>query len=119
MKKAKLLEMIQALPDGSDILFWNPLVSDWMEISPVLTPMQLFKLKPSVEYACVVQQNKDLGTTTPPTKQEWRKTSKTDWEALHSVVDTELSMYDRKNVVVLQAKPRGRSTYDRHGQISY
>lgn len=128
MKKSKLIELLNALEGDPDIVLWNGMVGDWMDISPKLIQGELVKQTFNTFCSRVEYEEKR-------TKNDWDHTLKAEdmaelkscykknynWEMNDFVTleDIKEKRYQVKKVLFLNAKPRGVSTWDRFGNISY
>lgn len=129
MKKSKLIKLLSSLEGDPDIVLWNGMVGDWMDISPKLTEGLLVKetLKGYLQ-SVAMEKRRDLNDfdveLTPDEVEECEvdyKREKFDWEIGEFVSDEAIAEghYKEKRVVFLDAKPRGVDTWDRLGKISY
>jgi hypothetical protein len=127
MKKSELIDLLNALPGNPDICFWNGYVGDFMHFSKELVPMELVKEDPKF-----LRQSLDgeaVRDGTPKMTDEefavWFKAHrrKVEWEMPNPYVSAE--RFDqwygkkRKQIVLLQTKPRGKEDFDRMGKIEY
>lgn len=129
MKKSKLIKLLNTIEGDPDIVLWNGMVGDWMDISPKLVETTLVK-ETFARYLRFVEMEKkrDLNDfsaeLTPEEVEECKvdyKLEKFDWEMGEFVPDKAIAEghYKEKRVVFLDAKPRGVDTWDRLGKISY
>ena len=130
MKKSKLIAILNALPGDPDIKLWNGMVSDWMEIDPKLVESDLVKM--NLDYwleSCRIQDcidRKDWDYQMPAEEvaelTKRHKSSKGNkWEINPYVSQEDINekRYSLKKVLILQAKVKGESDWDRMGSISY
>lgn len=126
MKKSKLIEMLSAIEGDPDILLWNGLVGDWMDIDKVVES-ELVKM--TLEYyleMCRLETCHDLRDWTyqmPPdeVKELTARYKKFQYETNRYVTleDINEKRYKRKRVMYIDAKLRGVKTFDRVGDIEY
>ena len=127
MKKVKLIKLLEDIPGNPDILLWNGYVQDWMPINPKIVRQLL--VKESFEHYCESVRieecidKKDWSQllseeTVEQLKQSYKEF---DWEFNNFITQELLDTkeYFSKPVYFLQSKPRGISTFDRLGAISY
>ena len=130
MKKSKLIAILNALPGDPDIKLWNGMVSDWMEIDPKLVESDLVKM--NLDYwlkSCRIQDcidRKDWDYQMPAEEvaelTKRHKSGKVNKWAINpyvSLEDINENRYSLKKVLILQAKVKGESDWDRMGSISY
>lgn len=128
MRKDKLIKMIQEIPGNPDIVLWNGFVGDWMDISP--KPIESNLVKQSfkhflrhVEFERKSDKNdfdyKLSSQDVESLKKDYRKHY--TWELNQLVTNEHIAegSYNSKRVVILNAKSRGVSTWDRLGPVSY
>jgi hypothetical protein len=128
MKKDKLIKMLQDIPGNPDIVLWNGMVGDWMDISPKPIEQELVKQSfdhfvRHVEFERKRDKN-DFDYKLPAVEVEKLKSSYRrhySWELNEFVTEDDITSgsYKAKRVVVINAKPRGVSTWDRLGKIEY
>lgn len=128
MKKSKLIEMLNQVSDDAEIKLWNGFVCDWVDLKTELVPVMLFKMTESYYIEVVRQEraiyNKDWDyklsiEEVANLKKLYKKVCK--WEENQFVIDDDVheGRYKAKVVYMLQAKPKGVTTWDRGGDISY
>lgn len=126
MKKDKLIAMLQEIEGNPDILLWNGMVGDWMDISKIV-PTELVKITlPYYLKTCQLEdriKRQDMSYETPPEEvaslsKHWRQLQ---WDVNEYVSSKDIKegRYKVKNVMMIDAKPRGISTWDRAGTLSY
>jgi hypothetical protein len=127
MKKAALLEMINALPDDADIRLWNGMVGDWMDIGS-LVPTDLVKMSyPTFLELCRLERCQaakdwDIVLTEDDIAElsaAYKKNYKFELNSYVTQEDVDNGRYKKKTVYLIEAKLRGVSTFDRLGDISY
>lgn len=126
MKKDKLIKMLSEIPGNPDIILWNGMVGDWMDIGN-LVEGDLVKTTYS-HYVQHVQFDErkrlnDWTYTLPADELVDLKKSYNSivWEHNPFVTldDIKEGHYKSKRVVYINAKTRGISTWDRLGKVSY
>lgn len=129
MKKNKLIELLQNIKGNPEIKLWNGMVGDWMDIALVESEL----VKESEEFLrwCVEtswkQDNKSWDI--PPDVQEQldaqiKRLCKTrEWDFQNPFVkpEDEKRWYgkNRKKIVLIDGKKRGKKAFDRLGDMQY
>lgn len=129
MKKSKLIELLNNIDGDPEIKLWNGYVGDYMDLGDVI-PSDIVKMR--FEFfleMCRLEHCMDTGadrktyTFTHDEIVELRKNYKDNYEWEHNEYVTEEDIkakkYSRKRVMILNAKTRGKTTFDRIGQLSY
>lgn len=122
--------MLNALPGDPDIKLWNGMVGDWMEISPELVESDLVRM--NLAYwleSCRLEdchERKDWEYQMPAEeiaeltkRHNSGKVNKWEMNPYVTREDIEAKRYSLKKVLILQAKVKGESTWDRLGSMSY
>jgi hypothetical protein len=125
MKKNELIELLTNLPGNPDICFWNGYVGDFMHLSKELVPMELVKEDPKFLRATLdseaIRDNKPK--MTDEEFAAWLKRSPREWEMPNQyVAEDQMDRWygkKRKQIILLQTKPRGKEDFDRMGKIEY
>ena len=128
MKKSKLIALLNQIKGDPDIVLWNGMVGDWMDVNPKLIEGEL--VKQSFETAVRMYEfekkrdKNDFDYVLPQKerdeyKKSWRKHWK--WEDNEFVTKDDIASgsYLSKRVVYIDAKKRGVHTWDRLGDIDY
>lgn len=122
MKVKDLKKKLSKLPDDMDVKILLPEVEDWADVKT--EEIHLKKLKHEVNVEMINSQNKQLN-------EEYNLGRKTDytvddrddigeWEIHGHHLESEVkTMYDFKEALLLKPKSRGKSTFDRYGNIEY
>jgi hypothetical protein len=125
MKKNDLIKLLQEVKGNPDVVLWNGLVGDWMHIKE-LTPLELVKeSKEHIRRAIDHEAMRDGEALMSDEEFEkwYKKSSYNEWDIPNQFVKPEHfeSWYGtrRKTIIVLDAKPRGKSTWDRLGTMEY
>lgn len=125
MRKNDLIKLLSEIKGNPEIVAWNGYAGDWMHFSSNITKMELSKyswegMKETCRLEeCINTKNFNFQFS-PEEEKELRKSymKYQDWEYCEG--DPRSAKWLKfKTVYVLQAKPRGVSTYDRIGNISY
>ncbi len=107
MKKSQLMELLLQVEGDPEILLWNGIVGDYMDIRPKLTPITLTKLsEPAYQELC------EISGYEPDNYGVHR------WE-LNPFVPEGDQAYLWKSVLLVEAKPAGKTSYGRGGNIEY
>jgi hypothetical protein len=113
-----LKKYIADLPDSMEIKYYNGMVDDWHNVDVLET--ELIKEKPSFTLKLINAFNEREG------KPLWDKLKKgsfkpRDWEFNEFIEeDSELmKCFSRKKVLLIQGVKRGKSSFDRMGEIDY
>lgn len=126
MKKDKLIKLLQDIEGNPDILIWNWMVGDWQDIGG-LTPEVLTKQSLKTALDCFRWERcREIGRTdyqltedeVDEITESWRKEGY-DYNQFVTQENIESGRYLKKEVVLIKAKKRGVSTWDRLGIISY
>lgn len=127
MKKNKLIEILNAIEGNPDIVLWNGMVGDWMDINTKLVPGYL--VKQTLSYyremyrlqRCSEEQNWDYTLTESEEQHILENYKGFDWEENSFVYEDDIKekRYKKKNILYIDAKPRGIKTFDRCGNICY
>lgn len=129
MKKNKLIELLQAVKGNPEVKLWNGMVGDWMDISIVESEL----VKESEEFlrwrieAEWKQDNKvetiplDIQKELDKTIKERCKNREWDFPNQYVSLEDEKRWYgkNRKRLILLDGKKRGKTTFDRLGDMSY
>jgi hypothetical protein len=114
MRKNKLIELLQEIEGDPEVLVWNGQVGDWMGLKSKIHDRKLSRMsrKKYLHFLNLEQQSNglpELGLNDFEYDEEW--------------VFDDVPDYNRhdqnKNVIMLEPKQRGISTFDRAGDISY
>ena len=128
MKKDKLIKLLESIQGNPDIVLWNGMVDDWMDISPKLSHDALVKVSfdqyvDRVRYEVYVEKSNGNPHAKEDTIDELRESYRKHikWEHNDFVTEEDIKekRYLKKSVVFMDAKPRGVDTFDRLGSISY
>jgi hypothetical protein len=130
MKKSKLIAMLNAIEGDPDIKLWNGMVGDWMEISPALVKSDLVRM--NLDYwleSCRLQdcgERKDWDYQMPAEeiaeltkRHKSGKVNKWELNPYVTLEDIKAKRYSLKKILILQAKKKGETSWDRLGDISY
>lgn len=128
MRKDKLIKMLQDIPGNPEVLLWNGMVGDWMDIDNELVPSDL--VKQTKEYwleMCRLEECSDLRDWSHQLPDQVVKSLSAKYNKLHqwefnfyvTLEDVKAKRYKLKKVYILNAKKRGTSCYDRLGSIEY
>ena len=126
MKKNKLIELLQNIKGNPDIYLWNGFVQDFVDIDGKFVECTLVKETEEHIEACLVGEatRDNVVTDYDNIKKDATKIYKElKWEFPNPYLDEE--QYKRwygknqKKVVIIQAKVKGETTWDRLGDISY
>lgn len=128
MKKNELIALLNNVPGNPDIKLWNGMVGDWMDLDKELVPADLVKqtFEHYVEMCrldrCYHEKNWDIKLSDEEIA-ELRQSYKQyiDWECNEFIKEDDIKekRYRRKNIVYINGKRRGVSTYDRLGSLEY
>jgi hypothetical protein len=129
MRKNDLIKKLQKIKGNPDIKMWNGFVEDWMDIE--INEGELVKLceehirwrveaewkerNKSFKIPASVQQRLDKLITQQVKEEEW------EFPNQFLDADGEKRWYGkrRKKIVLIDAKPRNKSYFDRLGSIRY
>jgi hypothetical protein len=128
MKKSKLISLLQELDGDPDIILWNGLVCDWVDISPTLIEGNL--IKETFDHYCQMIQferqrdnnNWDYQLTQSEIdklRNDYKKYINWEDNEFVCIDDIKQKRYKSKRVVYIDAKIKGKSNYDRLGKINY
>lgn len=128
MRKDKLIKLLQDIPGNPDVVIWNGLVGDWMDVGE-LAPTQL--VKESREFVSDALLAEDGLKRQDLTEEQIQQHAKEldhamtyrKWELPNPYVEPEdmKKWYGtrRKNIVLISPKIKGETYGDRLGTISY
>ena len=127
MKAKQLIDLLSKVDPECEVVLWNGMVGDWMDIDKKLVPATLVRQSLTYRIECIANEErihrKDWDYELPPNEKtaitkSWKKS---DWECNEFVTqeDIEEGRYMEKPVVYINAKKRGVSTWDRLGNIHY
>ena len=122
MRKNKLIELLNNIEGNPEIYLWNGFAGDWMDINPTITCDLLVKqskefIKGRVEHECKCDGIKYSDEIVDANFKEQ------EWEFPNPYLAPE--HYPRwygkhqKTIYLLQAKTRGKKTFDRLGGMEY
>lgn len=125
MRKNDLIAYLQSIKGNPEVLIWNGFVSDWHSIEPCTTKLTKIDKKYFLESCrikrCIDTKNWEYQLTAEELQRAEKSYSNHEYE--HNVFvgqeDLKEKRYKQKQVVMLQGKPRGISTYDRIGGLKY
>ena len=106
MKKNKLIKLLQSIKGNPEVMFYNAFVEDMVHIMPPTIDEQV-RLK--TEWLKKFLHNEGKPYEGP---EEWRY-SGSKLENLNP------ELYQRRKIIILEARFAGKSTFDRMGSISY
>ena len=130
MKKSKLIELLQQIDGDPDILLWNGMVQDWMDIrgleKVVLERQTVVGYSHYLNLERVVRDQKEPYSL-EECKKFYKKSGADQWEIPiddpefneHRKQDYDRKFLAKKTAFVFDAKPRGVKTWDRIGDVSY
>ena len=123
MKKNDLIQLLQNIEGNPEVLIWNGFTSDWMHISKKVKPSKLYKrdhkilaesLKESPKYRHLTEEQCSSLAKHIADKDGYDDINKIP------LPDNEIKRdFKSKKVVILQAKPRGKTLSDRNGKLIY
>lgn len=123
---AHLQNSVSIRGKNADVLLWNGMVGDWMDINLVsgdLVKMteksyleanlhERMRDEKNWEYEFSSEELADL-------RKMYRKVCKWETNQFVTEEDIKAGRYKRKQVLYVDGKPRGVSTFDRLGSIEY
>ena len=127
MKKNDLIKKLQAIKGNPTIVLWNGMVGDYMHIGE-MTKNELVKQdKAFVREQCnLYRQRESKNPNYPPiTYDEFKEIYKNrGWEFQNPWHESEEEVKrwygkNRKRIIILNAKLRGKKNFDRAGTIEY
>jgi hypothetical protein len=132
MKKDKLIALLQNIEGNPDIYLWNAMVEDWMDIDPDLVELEMVKQRKEQVAKHIrfqYQRDNDTFELTPEQEINLSKTIEdsykkhySQWELPNRYVEPQKfkEWYGRsKKVVIINAKTKGKKSFDRFGEVSY
>ena len=127
MKKDKLIEMLNKIEGNPDILLWNGLVADWMDIES--KPIEQILTKETVNHyldavrweRCRDTKNIDYQLTEEELVSAKRNSKELAWELNEFITEDDIKTkrHKSKTVFFLNAKTRGETFFDRAGTVKY
>ena len=127
MRKNDLIKKLQSIKGNPEVVLWNGMVGDWM---PLADPTESYLTRCSknyyvraVEAEMKIKKN-DWNFVLPEeekTRLEKSHAKNNPWEHNEWVTqeDVDAKRQQVKNVIYINAKPRGIKTYDRLGGLEY
>lgn len=132
MKKDKLITLLQSIEGNPDIYLWNGYVEDYMDIEPRLQECLMVKESKDHVHKYIrfqYMQNKRVFELTPEEEEQIKHDSEISWKKHYSQwhfpnpfvsADEFDQWYDKKkNVYLINAKLRGKVSWDRMGDVKY
>lgn len=128
MRKNDLIKLLQELPGNPEMVLWNGLVQDYMQIDNKLIDEDVVKmtydhfLEMCRLEECSRRRDWNFQHTADDLVELKRSYAKHyEWEVNPYITqeDIERKRYKRKRVVYINAKLRGKTMHDRIGQVSY
>jgi hypothetical protein len=127
MKKSKLIELLQTIEGNPDIMLWNGIVGDVMDLKPNLGAVRLVKQTLAFYLEmCRLQDCRDKNDWSYQMPQEeverltdLYKSFEYEENSYVYQEDIDKGNYKQKIVYVLDAKLTGKTSYSRSGDISY
>jgi len=118
MKKFALIEYLKEIKGNPDVYFYNGYVDDYQDLHEpeVYT---LVKETKELRKNMIDLERKQKGMN-QLTDEEISKIKDGEWEFDDIMLENvDKSWYKKKKVILLEAKPRNKTTWDRMGTISY
>lgn len=125
MKKSELIKLLTDIKGNPEITLWNGYVGDWMPIDKTLVELELVK-ESSEHIRRSINNERFCDGLSPISDAELLKNIKNNHSAWilpnEFVPEDEMNEWygkSRKKILVLQPKLRGKSVFDRNGNIEY
>lgn len=130
MKKSKLIKLLQEIEGDPDILLWNGMVSDWVDI----LGLQEVGLERSTlkGYSYYLNLERTVRDNLPPCsedecKKAYKSSGADQWEVTGydpefqemREKDLKRGFIAQKSAFIIDAKPRGKKCWDRRGSVRY
>jgi hypothetical protein len=128
MRKSDLIKILTELEGNPDIVLWNGMVGDWMDIDKHLIEGTLVRqtLDGYIESVQLEQcvDRKDWDYKLPESeiaelKQLYKRNIGWEDNGFVTDEDVEKKRFTQKRVVYINAKPRGVTFLDRLGSVEY
>ena len=126
MTKNQLLDLLNAIPGDPEIVVWNGYVGDWMSLEDTLTESALVRETPEFVKSSLIAEawSHDHLPASSVTDEDVESAMEyRHWELPNPhVKPADLEKWygtERQPIVILNPKPRGITTFDRIGDISY
>ena len=117
MRKDKLIELLSAIPGNPEIALWNGSVGDYHHIG-WLDTLTLYKESEHVKRLFLdADRNYDQMPEEAKKAKVKEMVKNEKWKILEGADDTFIRI--KKNMVLICPRPRGVTTRDRLGKISY
>jgi hypothetical protein len=130
VRKNQLIEQLQKIKGNPEIKMWNGLVEDWMNIE--LVECELVKrCKEYIRWGIEEEWKQENRSREIPADVQQHlddlikeQVKEEEWDFPNQFITTEEESKrwygkNRKKFVMIDAKKRNKSTYDRLGEISY
>ena len=117
MRKNDMIKFLEGIKGNPEIVIYRDSVGDWFSLAE---PYE-YKLSRLTRESYVRQINAERSRDQLPelTDEEIKEVKLEEWEINRSEKREKIWSHNFKNVVVLQSKPRGISTFDRFGGLDY
>lgn len=129
MKKSKLIKLLQEIEGDPDIILWNGMVSDWMDI----LGLQEVGLERSTlkGYSYYLNLERTVRRLPPYSEDECKKAYRSSGADQWEVADYDPEFQEmresdlkrgfiaQKSAFIIDAKPRGKKCWDRQGGVRY
>lgn len=127
MRKNDLIKMLENIKGNPEVMLWNGFVKDCTSVSKNIIPFDLVKMnKDYFLKTCELEEQinrKDWDYSLSDDKVKDCINSYKDytWEVNQYVTEQDIQekRYNKKTVILLQAKIEGKKYYDRLGTMEY
>lgn len=124
MRKNDLIKYLQSIEGNPEVKLWNGFVQDWMDITPPEEATLYRKTFEAYLKHCMYAKSLEAGAEVEPSEEDLKHYKRKhaevcEWEFLNIYNDYFKHECSKKRVIVLQAKPRGKTQGDRIGKMSY
>lgn len=126
MKKSKLIALLNAIEGDPDMVLWNGIVGDWMNVGSIVKGELVKQTLEHYLEMCRLQdcqERKDWDYQMPAEEidrlKKFYKTFDYETNPYVSEEDIKLKRYKKKTIYFIDAKKRGLTDFGRGGDVSY
>lgn len=126
MKKSKLIALLNSIEGDPDMVLWNGIVGDWMNVGSIVKGELVKQTLEHYLEMCRLQdcqERKDWDYQMPAEEidrlKKFYKTFDYETNPYVSEEDIKLKRYKKKTIYFIDAKKRGLTDFGRGGDVSY
>ena len=115
MRKNELIKLLQEIPGNPDVVIWNGFVEDYQHPTKP-EAVEFRRIKKNFQAVLVNSERTEKGQD-PMTEEEYLKYPQNDWELPCYSIFPEHE--EKRNMIVLDMKERGKEVFNRMGTTRY